>query len=67
MTDAEIQRLEDLGLTLKEIQAVGEMATQKELTALQVIRNAIRLYQADCYGFVECKWQDDLRGCPVVE
>jgi hypothetical protein len=62
-----MQRLKDFGLTSKEIQAVVEMATQRELTALQVLRKAIRLYQADCYGSVECEWQDDLRGCPVVE
>jgi hypothetical protein len=61
------QLLVDCGFTEKEVQVTEQLAAKLELNVTQVLRHALRLYEARDAGFVDCKWKDEPVGCPSFE
>ena len=61
------QLLVDCGFTEKEVQVTEQLAAKLELNITQVLRNALRLYEARDAGFVDCQWKDEPVGCPSFE
>ena len=61
------QLLVDCGFTEKEVQVTEQLAAKLELNITQVLRHALRLYEARDAGFVDCKRKDEPVGCPSFE
>lgn len=59
--------LVDFGFTAEEVRSTEELAAKLDLNTTQVIRHALRLYQARDAGFVECKWLDEPVGCSAID
>jgi len=59
--------LVEFGFTAEEVQATEDLAAKLDLNTLQVIRGALRLYQAREAGLVKCEWRDDPVGCPAFD
>ena len=54
-------------LSIDETQAVAELAEKQDLSAQQVVRQAIRMYQAVALGEMTCERTDPPVGCPQVD
>ena len=53
-------------LTDEEKQAISDLAKLQELTTLQVVRQAIRLYQAVTLGDINVITESSI-GCPIID
>ena len=67
MTNREKTRrlLVELGFTADEIRVAEELAAKQELSVKKVIRNGLRLSQANYSGLLE--WKREPIGCPFVD
>lgn len=67
MTNREKTRrlLVGLGLTAEEIRVAEELAAKQGLSVKNVIRNGLRLNQANYSGLIQ--WKHEPVGCPLVD
>ena len=59
--------LVEFGFTAKEVQVTEELAAKMDINTSQLLRQALRLYQARDAGFIQCKWKNETVGCSSFE
>ena len=65
--DKKKQIMVDFGFTSKEIQATEELAAELDLNVFQVLRQALRVYQAVHKQYATLNWKYEYTGCGKPE
>lgn len=65
--DKKKQQMVDFGFNAKEIQATEELAAELDLNVFQVLRHALRVYQAVHKQYATLKWKNEYTGCSTLE